>query len=103
MKKGDIGEDLRWRVIYLYYDSFSLQEISKLLKISAPTITRIKKCFEQWRCIINPLKGQAGRRKIFNGSNIKGNFILHYFIYIITDKDVFYIFLYIYFFRLYVK
>ena len=76
MKKGDIGEDLRWRVIYLYYDSFSLQEISKLLKISAPTVTRIKKCFEQWRCIINPLKGQAGRRKIFNGSNMKVNFYI---------------------------
>jgi Homeodomain-like domain len=74
MKRNIISEDLRWRVIYLYYDGFPLQEISELLRISAPTVTRIMKCFEQWRCVINPLKGQVGRRKIFNGSDMRVNF-----------------------------
>jgi DNA-binding transcriptional regulator GbsR (MarR family) len=57
--------------VYLQYDCFSLCEISELLKISTPTVTRIIKCFQQWRCVINPLKGQVGRRKIFNGSDLK--------------------------------
>jgi DNA-binding transcriptional regulator GbsR (MarR family) len=75
MKSNIISEDLRWRVVYLHNDGYSLQEISELLKISAPTVTRIMKCFQQWRCVINPLKGQAGRRKIFNGSDMRVNFI----------------------------
>ena len=75
MKSNTISEDLRWRVVYLHNNSYSLQEISELLKISAPTVTRIMKCFQQWRCVINPLKGQAGRRKIFNGSDMRVNFI----------------------------
>ncbi len=47
MKKNILSEDLRWRVVYLYYDSFTLQEISELLRISTPTVTRIMKCFQQ--------------------------------------------------------
>ena len=74
MKKNILSEDLRWRMIYLYYDSFTLQGISELLRISAPTVTRIMKCFQQWNCVINPLKGQSGRRKIFNRSDMKVSF-----------------------------
>ena len=74
MKKNILSEDLRWRMIYLYYDSFTLQEISELLRISAPTVTRIMKCFQQWSCVINLLKGQSYRRKIFNRSDIKVSF-----------------------------
>ena len=74
MKKNILSEDLRWRVVYLYYDGFTLQEISELLRISAPTVTRIMKCFQQWSCVINLLKGQSGRRKIFNRSDMKVSF-----------------------------
>jgi transposase len=80
MKSNILSEDLRWRVVYLYHDGFSLKKISELLKISAPTVTRIIKCFETWRCVINPLKGQAGRRKIFNGSDMKVNFLIFNYI-----------------------
>ena len=71
MKSNTISEDLRWHVVYLHNDGYSLQEISELLKISMPTITRIMKCFQQWRCVTNPLKGQAGRRKTFNRSDMR--------------------------------
>ena len=74
MKKNILSEDLRWRVMYLYYDSFTLQKISELLRISTSTVTRIMKCFQQWSCVINPLKGQSGRRKIFNRSDMKVSF-----------------------------
>jgi transposase len=74
MKSNTLSEDLRWRVVYLYYDGFSLKKISELLRISASTVTRIIKCFQQWRCVINPLKGQVGRRKIFIGAEMKVKF-----------------------------
>ena len=73
--KGDIlSEDLRWHVVYLKCDGFTLQEISELLRISPSTITRIIKCFQEWKCVINPLKGQRGRRKTFNRSDMKVSF-----------------------------
>ena len=71
MKGNILSEDLRWCVVYLKYDGFSLQETFELLRISPSTITRIIKCFQQWKCIINPLKGQRGRRKTFNRSDMK--------------------------------
>ena len=94
MKSNNISEDLRWRVIYLYYDGFSSKKISELLKISAPTVTRIMKCFQKWRCVINPLKGQAGRRKIFNGSDMKVKFInlliiIYYYILYLLKHNFF--------------
>ena len=78
MKSNTISEDLRWRVVYLHNDGYSLQEISELLKISAPTITRIMKYFQQWRCVTNLLKRPAGRRKIFNGFDMRVNFNFFY-------------------------
>ncbi len=74
MKKNILSKDLRQRMIYLYYDSFTLQEIFELLQISTPTVTRIMKCFQQQNCIINLLKGQSDRRKIFNRSDMKVSF-----------------------------
>ena len=76
-----ISEDLRWRVVYLFYDNYEVQEIVELLKLSIATVRRIITCYQQWKCVINPLKGQTGRRKIFNGIHIKViSFV--YFIYI---------------------
>ncbi|CAB4442600.1 unnamed protein product, partial [Rhizophagus irregularis] len=46
-------------------------EIAELLKLSVATIRRIITCYQQWKCVINPLKGQTGRRKIFNGTHMK--------------------------------
>lgn len=66
-----VSEDLRWRVVYLFCDSYEVQEIAELLKLSTATIRRIITCYQQWRCVVNPLKGQTGRRKIFNGTHMK--------------------------------
>jgi transposase len=76
-----ISEDLRWRVVYLFYDNYEVQEIAELLKLSVATIRRIITCYQQWKCVINPLKGQTGRRKIFNGTHMKVVPFV-YFIYI---------------------
>ncbi len=78
-----ISEDLRWRVIYLFYDSYGIQEIAELLRLSTATVKRILACYRQWKCVINPLKGPTGRRKIFNGSDMKVSSFIIYYLFII--------------------
>jgi transposase len=75
-----ISEDLRWRVVYLFCDSYEIQEIAELLRLSTATVKRIVKCYQQWRCVVNPLKGSVGRRKIFNGIHMKVIYFV-YFVY----------------------
>jgi len=77
-----ISEDLRWRVVYLFYDSYEVQEIAELLKLSIATIRRIIICYQQWKCVINPLKGQTGRRKIFNGTHLKVVSFIYFYLYL---------------------
>ncbi len=81
-----ISEDLRWRVVYLFYDNYEVQEIVELLKLSIATVRRIITCYQQWKCVINPLKGQTGRRKIFNGIHMKVISLFILFIFFIYFK-----------------
>ena len=76
-----ISEDLRWRIVYLFYDSHGIQEIAELLRLSTATVKRVIACYRQWKCVINPLRGPTGRRKIFNGIHMKVSlFIVYNFI-----------------------
>jgi len=77
-----ISEDLKWRAIYLFYESYEVQEIAELLKLSIATIRRIIMCYQQWKCVINPLKGQTGRRKIFNGTHMKVSSFVYFYLYL---------------------
>ena len=36
-----ISEDLRWRIVYLFYDSHGIQEIAELLRLSTATVKRV--------------------------------------------------------------
>ena len=93
-----VSEDLRWRVVYLFYDSYDAQEIAELLKLSIATVRRIITCYQQWKCVMNPLKGQTGRRKIFNGTHMK----VISFIYFTCNFIYFKIYLLL-FYRFYAK
>ena len=42
-----ISEDLRWRVVYLFYDNYEVQEIVELLKLSIATVRRIITYYQQ--------------------------------------------------------
>ena len=76
-----ISEDLRWRIVYLFYDSHGIQEIAELLRLSTATVKRVIACYQQWKCVINPLKEPTERRKIFNGTRMKvSSFIVYLFI-----------------------
>jgi hypothetical protein len=74
--------------VYLFYDNYEVQDIAELLKLSIATIRRIITCYQQWKCVINPLKGQTGRRKIFNGTYLKVFFCLFLFIFVFVVKFI---------------
>jgi transposase len=76
-----ISEDLRWRIVYLFYDSHGIQEIAELLRLGTATVKRVIACYQKWKCVINSLKGLTGRRKIYNGTHMKvSSFIVYLFI-----------------------
>ncbi len=52
----EFSEDLYWRIVYLHTDGFSTLDISNLLYISKSVINKIKKRYNCWMCVKNPLK-----------------------------------------------
>ena len=75
--------DLKWRIVYLYYDGFSTRQIAKTLYMSKYTVKKILRIYRKWGCVIDPWLKKSGRRKTFNGNDMKASFI---FILIITDN-----------------
>jgi len=66
----ELSEDLRWRVVYLYTDDFSIVDIAKTLYMSKSSVTRIINIYKKWACVTNPFKGIFGRRKLFSRSDM---------------------------------
>jgi transposase len=62
----EFSKDLRWRVVYLYTDGFSIKDIANTLYMSKSSVSRIINIYEKWACVSNPFKGVPGRRKLFN-------------------------------------
>lgn len=65
-----LSEDLRWRVVYLWLDSYKPKEISQLLYISEATVKRILHFYQLWSCIKNPFRRKQGRKKMFNANDM---------------------------------
>ena len=66
----EFSEDLQWRVIYLYTESFSIIDIANILYMSKSSVTRIINIYKKWACVTNPFKGIFGRRKLFSRSDM---------------------------------
>lgn len=66
----EFSEDLRWRIVYLYNDGFSIIDIANTLYISKSSVARIINIYEKWACVTNPFKGISGRRKLFSRSDM---------------------------------
>ncbi|PKC06217.1 hypothetical protein RhiirA5_265219, partial [Rhizophagus irregularis] len=66
----EFSEDLRWRVVYLYTDGFSIIDIANTLYMSKSSVTRIINIYEKWVCVTNPYKGISGRRKLFSRNDM---------------------------------
>ena len=62
----EYSEDLRWRVVYLYNDYFSITDIANTLYISKSSVIRIINLYKKWACVTNPFKGIPGKRKLFS-------------------------------------
>ncbi|CAB4483505.1 unnamed protein product [Rhizophagus irregularis] len=65
------SKDFKWRVVYLWNDGYSLEQISKVLYISRRTIYRILNYYILWKDVKNPIQKLKGQKKIFNNSDLK--------------------------------
>ena len=62
----EISEDLRWRIVYLYNDDYSITDIANTLYISKSFVIKIINLYKRWACVVNPVKGIPGRKKLFS-------------------------------------
>jgi len=62
----EFSEDLRWRIVYLYNDDYSITDIANILYISKSFVIKIINLYEKWACVVNPVKGVPGRKKLFS-------------------------------------
>jgi len=65
--------DLKWRIIFLYYDGFSTRQVAKMLYMSRFTVKKVLGIYRKWGCIVDPWIKKTGRRKIFNGNDMKAS------------------------------
>ena len=77
--------DLRWRIVYLYYDGFSTKKIAQMLYMSKYTVKKILRIYKKWGCVIDPWLKKAGRRKIFHGGDMEVSIICLFLLQIITN------------------
>jgi len=75
--------DLKWRIVYLYYDGYSKKQIVQILYMSKDTVKKVLKNYRKWGCVIDPWLKKAGHRKTFNGDDMKTS-IINLFILIIN-------------------
>ncbi len=66
-----LSKDLKWRIVYLYYDGYSRKKISKLLYISKSTVDKVLQIYIQWGTVVNPWQKSPGRHKILTHSDMK--------------------------------
>jgi transposase-like protein len=71
MMARSYSPDLKWRIVYLHMEGYSLEKIARLLHISKSTVNRVLKIHRRWCCVEDPLKGQPGRRKLFSGRDLE--------------------------------
>ncbi|GBB99685.1 hypothetical protein RclHR1_00360034 [Rhizophagus clarus] len=67
----EFSVDLRWRVVYLYYDDLSTVDIANTLHMSKSIVNKIIKRYNRWACVENPFKGIPGRRKQFSNEDLE--------------------------------
>jgi transposase len=67
--------DLKWRIVYLYYDGYSKRKIAQILYMSKYTVKKVLRNYRKWGCVIDPWLKKAGRYKTFNGDDMKASII----------------------------
>ena len=67
----EYSKDLKWRIVYLWNDDYSIEKISQLLYIDRSTIFRVLNYYIFWKDVKDPIQKQRGQKKIFNNSDLK--------------------------------
>jgi len=65
------SEDLKWRIIYCLIDGYSQKKTAKKLYISVGVVNRVWEIYKSWGCVIDPFRGNQGRKKTFNTHDMK--------------------------------
>ena len=74
------SNDLKWRIIYLQYDGYSKEQISKILYVSMSLVNKVLCLYKKWGTVTNPWRQIPGRHKTFNQNdmNVSVNKLLTY-------------------------
>jgi len=64
------AEDLKWRIILLYYDEYSKKQITELLYIGKTLVTKVIRLYKKWGCVVNPWRRLTGSKKIFSRNDM---------------------------------
>ncbi|CAG8583147.1 14736_t:CDS:1, partial [Rhizophagus irregularis] len=65
------SEDLKWRIVYLYYDGHSRRKISELLHISRSIVNKVLQIYVKWGTVVNPWQKPPGRHKTLSHDEMK--------------------------------
>ena len=65
------SEDLKWRIVYLWNDNYSIEQISRFFYISEKTVYKVLNNYILWKDVKDPIQRPKGRRKFFNNSDLK--------------------------------
>jgi transposase len=63
--------DLKWRIVYLYYDGFPTKKIAQTLYMSKYSVKKVLRIYKKWGCVIDPWLKKTGRHKTFNDNDMK--------------------------------
>jgi len=47
-------EDLKWRIVLLYYDGYSKKQIAQLLYVGKTLVNKVIHIYKKWGCVVNP-------------------------------------------------
>jgi transposase len=65
------SEDLKWRIVFLYYNGHSSNKIAELLYISKTTVKKVLQIYMRWGAVIDPWKRPPGRNKTQTQDDMK--------------------------------
>ena len=65
------SEDLKWRIVFLYHDGYSQENIAELLYISKSTVKKVLQIYIRWGTVVDPWRKPSGRHKTLTRDDMK--------------------------------
>lgn len=65
------SEDLKWRIVFLYYNGHSSDKIAEFLYISRTTVKKVLQIYMRWGTVEDPWKKPSGRNKTLTRDDMK--------------------------------